>query len=68
MKPYVDLYALFKKNANALLANNDEQDRSTLENIQQTCNSLNAQISSLSGIKSFEEKLLQNIESLDMKL
>ena len=54
---YVDLYALFKKNANALLANNDEQDRSTLENIQQTCNSLNAQISSLSGIKSFEEKI-----------
>lgn len=54
---YVDLYALFKKNANALLANNDEQDRSTLENIQQACNSLNAQISSLSGIKSFEEKI-----------
>ena len=54
---YVDLYVLFKKNANALLANNDEQDRSTLENIQQTCNSLNAQISSLSGIKSFEEKI-----------
>ena len=54
---YVDLYALFKKNANTLLANNDEQDRSTLEDIQQTCNSLNAQISSLSGIKSFEEKI-----------
>lgn len=54
---YVDLYALFKKNANTLLANNDEQDRSTLEDIQQTCNSLNAQISSLSGIKNFEEKI-----------
>lgn len=54
---YVDLYALFKKNANTLLANNDEQDRSTLEDIQKTCNSLNAQISSLSGIKSFEEKI-----------
>lgn len=54
---YVDLYALFKKNANTLLVNNDEQDRSTLEDIQKTCNSLNAQISSLSGIKSFEEKI-----------
>lgn len=54
---YVDLYTLFKKNANTLLANNDEQDKETLETIQRTCNSLNTQISSLSGIKNFEERI-----------
>lgn len=54
---YVDLYTLFKKKANTLLANNDEQDKETLETIQRTCNSLNTQISSLSGIKNFEERI-----------
>lgn len=54
---YVDLYALFKKNANTLLVNDTEQDKEILENIQKTCNKLNAQISSLSGIQAFEEKI-----------
>ena len=54
---YVDLYALFKKNANTLLVNDKEQDKEILENIQKTCSELNDQISDLSGIKAFEEKI-----------
>lgn len=54
---YVDLYALFKKNANILLVNDKEQDKEILENIQKTCSELNNQISGLSGIKAFEEKI-----------
>lgn len=54
---YVDLYALFKKNANTLLVNDKEQDKGILESIQKTCNDLNTQISGLSGIKAFEEKI-----------
>lgn len=54
---YVDLYALFKKNANTLLVNDKEQDKEILESIQKICNDLNTQISGLSGIKSFEEKI-----------
>ena len=52
---YVDLYALFKRNANTLLVNDNEQDKDILENIHKTCDDLNAQISGLSGIKAFEE-------------
>ena len=54
---YVDLYALFKKNANTLLINDHEQDKDILESIDKTCDELNAQISGLSGIKAFEEKI-----------
>lgn len=54
---YVDLYALFKRNANTLLVNDKEQDKDILENIHKTCDDLNAQISGLSGIKAFEEKI-----------
>ena len=54
---YVDLYALFKKNANTLLINDKEQDKDILENINKTCDKLNTQISGLSGIKAFEEKI-----------
>lgn len=54
---YVDLYALFKKNANTLLVNDKEQDKDILENIQRACTDLNNQISGLSGIKAFEEKI-----------
>ncbi len=54
---YVDLYALFKKNANTLLVNDKEQDKDILESIHKTCDDLNTQISSLSGIKDFEEKI-----------
>lgn len=54
---YVDLYTLFKKNANTLLINDHEQDKDILESIDKTCDELNAQISGLSGIKAFEEKI-----------
>ena len=54
---YVDLYALFKKNANTLLVNDDERDKEILDNIHRTCDNLNTQISDLSGIKKFEEEI-----------
>lgn len=54
---YVDLYTLFKKNANTLLINDHEQDKDILESIDKTCDELNAQISGLSGIKAFEKKI-----------
>lgn len=54
---YVDLYALFKKNAYTLLVNDKEQDKDILESINKTCDDLNSQISGLSGIKTFEEKI-----------
>lgn len=54
---YVDLYALFKKNANTLLVNDDEHDKEILDNIHRTCDDLNTQISGLSGIKKFEKKI-----------
>lgn len=54
---YVDLYALFKKNTNTLLVNDKDQDKDILENIHKTYDELNNQISGLSGIKAFEEKI-----------
>lgn len=54
---YVDLYTLFKKNANTLLVNDADQDKDILESIDKTCDELNTQISGLSGIKAFEEKI-----------
>lgn len=54
---YVDLYTLFKKNANKLLVNDKDRDKDILDNIRKTCDELNIQISGLSGIKAFEEKI-----------
>lgn len=54
---YVDLYALFKKNASTLLVNDNEQDKEILDSIHRICNDLNTQISALSGIKKFEKKI-----------
>ncbi len=54
---YVDLYALFKRNANSLLVNDNEQDKEILEKINNICEDLNIHISGLSGIKAFEEKI-----------
>lgn len=54
---YVDLYTLFKKNANKLLVNDKDQDKDILDNIHKTCDELNTQISDLSGIRTFEEKI-----------
>lgn len=54
---YVDLYALFKRNANKLLVNDKDEDKDILNNICKICDELNAQISGLSGIKTFEKKI-----------
>ncbi|MDL2216058.1 AAA family ATPase [Oscillospiraceae bacterium OttesenSCG-928-G22] len=54
---YVDLHALFKKNVNALVKNESEDDKDILNRIQGTVDSLNTHIASLSGIKDFEEKI-----------
>lgn len=54
---YVDLYTLFKRNANTLLVNDKERDKEILERISKTCEKLNANISRLSGIKTFEKKI-----------
>ncbi len=54
---YVDLYALFKKNVSSLIRNSNDEDRKILEDIENTVNVLNSHISSLSGIKEFEEKV-----------
>lgn len=54
---YVDLYALFKRNANKLLVNDKDEDKDILDNICKICDELNTQISGLSGIKTFEKKI-----------
>lgn len=54
---YVDLYLLFKKNVNALIKNDSDDDNEILEQISETVDNLNHQISSLSGIKEFEDKI-----------
>lgn len=54
---YVDLYSLFKKNVSQLIKNENDDDKIALANIQKAVDELNTHISSLSGIKEFEEKL-----------
>ena len=54
---YVDLHSLFKKNVNALVKNENEDDEAIMTHIQRTVDNLNAHIASLSGIKDFEEKI-----------
>jgi len=55
---YVDLYSLFKKNTkNLILSDNDSEDKTIFENIENNIHDLNSNISSLSGIKNFEDKI-----------
>lgn len=54
---YVDLHSLFKKNVNALVKNESEDDKDILTHIQDTVDNLNTHIASLSGIKEFEERI-----------
>lgn len=54
---YVDLYSLFKKNVSQLIKNENDDDKVVLANIQKTVDELNNNISSLSGIKEFENRL-----------
>lgn len=54
---YVDLYSLFKKNVNTLIKNESDNDKDIIKKIQKTVGVLNSHISSLSGIKDFEDKI-----------
>ena len=54
---YEDLYSLFKKNVSQLIKNENDDDKIASANIQKVVDELNTQISSLSGIKEFEEKI-----------
>jgi len=61
---YVDLYYLFKKNVNSLIKNEDDADQDVLAQIQDTVAILNTHISSLSGIKDFEDKITPEYKKL----
>ncbi len=54
---YVDMYNLFKKNINILIKNNKEDDETILGDIDTAIGNLNNKISTLSGIKGFEQKI-----------
>lgn len=54
---YVNMYNLFKKNISVLLDNNDDTDKSRLSDIDKLFKKLNDNISSLSGIKKFEQEI-----------
>ncbi|HAP2864214.1 TPA: AAA family ATPase [Enterococcus faecalis] len=54
---YVDLNKLFKKNVAHLIKNDEEEDSAILDEISKTVESLNTKISSLSGVKDFENKI-----------
>lgn len=54
---YVDMYNLFKKNINVLIKNDKETDENILEDIDIAIGNLNNKISTLSGIKGFEQKI-----------
>lgn len=54
---YVDMYNLFKKNINVLIKNDKESDENILGDIDIAIGNLNNKISTLSGIKGFEQKI-----------
>lgn len=54
---YVDLYTLFRKNISTLIKNDESADSEILTGIQETVDSLNRQIASLSGIRGFEQRI-----------
>lgn len=54
---YVDMYNLFKKNINTLIKNDKEIDENILGDIDTAIGNLNNKISSLSGIRRFEQKI-----------
>ena len=54
---YVDMYNLFKKNINVLIKNDKETDENILGDIDIAIGNLNNKISTLSGIKGFEQKI-----------
>ena len=57
---YVDLHDLFKKNIHSLIKNNEDDegnDSTTEQNIKTKVDEINAEISKLSGVQSFQNKL-----------
>lgn len=57
---YIDLHSLFKKNIHSLIKNEEagaEQDKESERNIKVKIDEINAEISRLSGIQSFQGKL-----------
>lgn len=54
---YVNMYNLFKKNINTLIKNDKEADENILGDIDTAIENLNNKISTLSGIKGFEQKI-----------
>lgn len=60
---YVDLFLLFKKNISSFITNDEDLDKDNLEKIKNNIKDLNSNISKLSGIKRFEEKILPKYEN-----
>lgn len=60
---YVDLFLLFKKNISSFIINDEDLDKDNLEKIKNNIKDLNSNISKLSGIKKFEEKILPKYEN-----
>lgn len=54
---YVDLNTLFRKNSNQLIVSQDETDEDTISEIEGKIRDLNEKIGSLSGVKTFENKV-----------
>lgn len=54
---YVNLQNLFKRNISTLIKSETSEDEDILNQIKETVNQLNSSISSLSGIKDFEDKI-----------
>lgn len=54
---YVDTLQLFRKNVSKLVKNNNEEDKEIVKDINNDMDQLNSHISSLSGIKMFEETI-----------
>ena len=60
---HVDLSILFKKNLKSLIVNDESNDKVIFEEIDDKVRELNDKISSLSGIKKFEDKITPEYKS-----
>lgn len=68
---YVDLSSLFRKNANQLIISKSEKDRDIYSNIEKKIDEINCEISSLSGVKAFEDAITpeyQKFKSEDIEI
>lgn len=62
--PSVDMYALFKKYTRDFLNSENEDDEKIKKKIETFVNKLNEQISGLSGVKNFQEKITPHYKAL----